>query len=465
MEKFFDDERVNAVRGRAMRKTVWFAWLFTLIYTVAIVTVDSFIEGRFSRITVVDQRFVLSWILVQVITLIGGAVILLWGELRYLGARKDEMKAHGKALFYTKGFYAFVYIFAFAYCVHVAVNLFYEGYDYITLQSTDIPYGFFPSMLLECGGLFLIFSLKNERVMLNASEIEGGGKRYFKKVLMNILKFGGLCAVFTAFALSLFVIMSREPLAKSCLAIAIAGLATWLSLSFEYFLLSLMERLSERAQQKGRLSVTTPVSFLLAAAMSVCLSGICVYLNCFAEINSSGIVILYSYINLILERGILLTSAFFVMYFCSEADILKSTALHRRGKALNTLIISKLCVDVISMISKSIAGARSFDLEEQRLCGDILLFSDLAIDALYAIAILICIIPMLKALFEKKLLPRMPMAIPIGFAAVYAASKLLYAYFLRAPFNIMGVCLPSVMFVFFSIYVIKWFMTLRASVD
>ncbi len=461
MEKIFNDERVNAVRGRAMRKTVWFSWIFTLIYTIAVIFVDTFIEGDLFHAAVVEQRFVLSGVLVQVITLLGGAIILLWGELGYFGARKDEMKAYKKNLFYTKGFYAFVYIFAFAYCIHVALNLSYDSY--VAFPKSDMPYGFFPSMLLECGGLFLIFSLKSEKVMLNPSEIEGRSALYFKKVFLNILKFGGLCALFTLFAALLFLLLSKDPISATCLGILLAGLATWLALSLEYFMLSLMERLSEKAQEKGRLSATTLLTYIFGACMSVYMSAMCINLNYFAEINSAAVAALYSYTSMLLDRGILLMLAFFIMYFCSETARLQSNTLIRRGRALNIIIISNLCFDVFYIVIKAIAGAKFFDFEAQRLCQETLLFVNLAIDALFAIAFLVCLIPVLQVLSDKKLLPKISTAVAIIYTALYVFARLMYGFLLRAPLSVIGICLPAVIFIWLGIYVVKWFKNIKFS--
>ena len=57
-----------------MRKTLWFAWLFTMIYTIAAVVVDTVTERNLFHATVVDGRFIFHGILVQVLTLIGGAI-------------------------------------------------------------------------------------------------------------------------------------------------------------------------------------------------------------------------------------------------------------------------------------------------------------------------------------------------------------------------------------------------------
>ncbi len=463
MKKLFYDERINAEKGRAMRSTVWFSWLFTLIYTIITVIVDTITERNLVHMAAVDERFILSGILVEVITIIGGAVILLWGELSYIGADKDEMKAYEKNLFYTKGFYAFVYIFAFAYCVHVAVNLYYDGYT--VFSNTEMPYGFFPSMLLQCSGMFLIFSLKNKNVMLHSAEIEDGGKPYFKKVFINILKFGGLCAVFVLFAVALFIIMSRAPFSKLCLVILFAGIGTWIALSFEYLMLSIMELMSEKAQKAGRLSITTLITFLLAAALSVLLFAIGVYANYFAEFNSSQTAILYSYTNAILARGLHIMTAFFVMYLCSELDYLKNDLIRRFGRSLNTIIIFKLCFDVLFMISSAIVSAKSFTFEQQLICRTVLLYAEIAINTLYLISILLCVIKLFGVFRDHKLLPVSASAFFTIYTAVNIISELLYVYLLRAPLNLIGPCLKSLLFVFFGIYLFKAFRKIKFAIE
>lgn len=463
MGKIFDDERINAALGRAMRNTVVFAWLFTLIYTVAVVVVDTVTERDLVHATVVDGRFVLHGIMVEVLTLIGGAIILLVGELGFLGSEKDEMKAYKKNTFYTKGFYAFVYVFACAYCVHVALNLYYDGYG--GFPGSSAPYGFFPTMLIGCGGLFLMFNLKKENVMLNFSRIEDGGKPYFKKVFSDILKFGTLCVGFTVFALLLFILLSHDPVSPYCLIILLAGLGAWLMLSLEYLLLSIMEILSEKAQQKGRISLTTLVTFLLAAIMSAALSSVCIYCNFFCEFNSVPVATFYSFASILLQRYILQLSAFFVMYFCSETKPLRSAAISRSGNALVKVIIANICFDIFFAVIKCISSAKPFDIEGQRLCQMILIYIGFAADTVFTIAVFLCLVPIMKTLAEKKLLPRIPTALTFAFCAVFVLMDFLYALLMRTPFDVIALCLLSAIFIFFGVYVIKCFRSVEFEVE
>ncbi len=440
MESKFYDERINLVRGKAMRKTIFFCWLFTLCYLLASVLSD-----------LLCGRFVFYGTLVALITAIGGGLILLFGELCYLGASRDERRAAEKALYYTRAFYGFVYLFAFAYCIHIAVNLRYEG------LPNGVPYGFFPAALLEIGGLYLIYSLKQGRVMLNYSEIESEAGTYYGRVFGNILKFGGLCMAFTVFALCLFFLLGGDLMSLLCIGVLLGGLFTWLILSFEYFLLSLMERLSEKAQQQGRFSLTMLLSFLIALSMSLSLSYVGLCFNLFEEINAAATVILYNYLSHFLSRTGSLAFTFFIMYFCSEAAPLQSKSLQRAGNRFVVASIVSLCLSTLQMITAPILALDAPTMEEQLLRLKLANYTVFLVSLVFVLINLSCILSVWRVLQEKRLLPRLSIALPILYTAVYSVMRFLNVHLQRSLFNIVTFVMNACLLLFFTIYVIKWF--------
>ncbi len=443
MERFYD-ERINMAKGRAMRKTVWFVWLFTLLYTAAVIVSD-----------VVFERFRVYEILVQILTLIGGGILILWGELAYLGAKKDERKAALKTGWYVRAFYALVYLFAFAYCIHIAVNLRFYG------LSEGLPLSFFPSLLLECGGLVLIYSLKKERVMLNYSAIEERmGRRYYQKVLINILIFGGISLLFTILALYLFLMLGGDVFTLVGLGVIFGGLLTWLTLSFEYFLLSVMERLSEQAMQRGRLSLTTVAVFLASALQALLMTVVTALLLSDMDGITATKATLYQYVMLILGRGFSCTLTFFFLYFAQEVASL-DTCVRGRGLTIAHLKIAFLSCESIAMILKPLVGAAIFSDDTLLLRLSLYRWASCLVGIAISLLTLLLLWRVVRVLADGKQISYTAAAILIVYTAFSAFMALLSAATQNNLFSLIGHAATTLVYVFFSVYVIRWYRKIR----
>ncbi len=230
------DERIQKDLGRAQRQTMWLLWILSLgyltLYTAAV------------RITGTELR--LPLILAPLLTVVGGGILLAFGELYYLGAAKDERKQAAQANYYVRAFYGFVLLIACAFCIHVAVNLARP------IGAPDQAKGAFPALLLTVGGVFFLYRLKTYRIPLNFTVIESEKQLYRRRVWRNIGVLGLAIAAFTLVSILLFCCLQGDPV--WILVLLLAALLQYLGLGAEYWLLSFVEYREEQAKAQGALS-------------------------------------------------------------------------------------------------------------------------------------------------------------------------------------------------------------------
>ncbi len=338
----FHDERIEAVRGRVLRETVWFLLAVSLVYTAVLVGALA-VNGT------------LHWPLLipEVAVLAAGACIVAYGELFYRGARRDEMVASAQGRYYSRAFLVLVFATAGAYCLQVAVCL-------RTGLSDIIALGEFPSLLLRLGGLFLLLRLKGARVMFNYTVVEAPTGVYFRRVFGNIAKLGGLCAGFACLSAMLYVLpdmLSGRAALSGLWVILIAAVATWLSLAGDYLLLSAAELVSERAERRGRLSVASAVAFWVAAGAAALFAVTHITMSLLDAFNSAQTVMLISYLGRYCGTLETVMVAVCALYLAAECRTLTDrrgapvgTRIERAGRRRAVLAILSLGVSAVQLL-------------------------------------------------------------------------------------------------------------------
>ncbi len=342
----FHDERIDAARGRVMREMVYFFTGVTLLYTLV------YIGGLWCA-------DVLRWelLITEPAVLLAGGILIAWGELAYPDARRDEMAAAEKGRFFDRAFYIFVCAVALAYCVEVAVSL------RVARPNGVLPVGFFPATLMQLGVVFLLLRLKGKRVTLNYSVMDAPGGDYWRRVLWNTLRLGGLCLVFGCIAVAVYLFLGgRDPWEVA--GVLLSAVLTWLCLGLAYLALSAAERASDAAERRGRLSVVPLVTFFGYTVCVAALAGVAlVAALAFGSLQSAKAAVLISYANLGLGTLSTLLVLFFALYIAAECRGLPAPCgrwLERAGRGYALVGLASLVVTTLqSHVSLYITGVEN----------------------------------------------------------------------------------------------------------
>ncbi len=301
MTEIIHDERIEAARGRVMREAVCFLTGVTALYTLI------YIGGLCCA-----GLFRWDLLITEAAALLTGIVLVVWGELGYPDARRDEMAAAAQGRFYDRAFFGFAVTVAFAYCVHVAVSLREPQPNGVFSVS------YFPSTLLSLGGVFLLFRLKGKRVTLNYTVMDAAAGVYRRRVLWNTLRLGGLCLLFGCVASGVYLFLGGQDL-RDLAGVLLAAAATWFCLGSVYLAVSAAERASDGAERRGRLSGVPLATFFGHTACVVALAGLAVVsVLVYGAINSAKAAMLISYANLSFGELAALLVIFFALYIAAE---------------------------------------------------------------------------------------------------------------------------------------------------
>lgn len=333
----FYDERIEAGRSDAFRKTMIFATFLFIVH--------SLINGIVSFFTVSAFNFLN--ISVETLCAIIGIAFILYGEICFRGNESDEMTEFRKNRYYTKAFFKFIYFIAGIYCIWAPICIISNGRD-------NSPAELISFVGTPCW-LFLLLLMKRESLPLNASFLADDPKVYRKRVLSNILKFGAMCACFTAisFVITFFYLLSTD---KSnmffsffvLISILFSGLTVWISFSLEYLIFSIAERSSDRAKQTGLISAASAVFLclgLLPSAINELISLATVSLFGLNSVESVTIINVFK--NYTLSVGAYFTGLFTV-YFLSETQRLLKKLL---TFAVIIQIINLICSYLLDLLT------------------------------------------------------------------------------------------------------------------
>ncbi len=356
-ENIFNDERINSGRGKVFRETLIFALVFTAFY-IAVYMIPLF------STLVVSKAILRSTFLTWIGSLLVLIIIIAIGELRYLDAKKDEMRDSQKCAYYDKAFIIFIYSAICIYCINIALIL--ANYR---MAIAFLPHNDYISKLLLTGGIFLIMRLKSRKITLNYTVIDEGNKTYYRRIFKNILKLGEMCAMFTGFSLAVYVFILfptgnfNERTLSLMMTVLVTGLESWITLSLYYLMISASEKISLSATENGRISLSPTFHLILFCTASAITSGIGLISALGGTVNSVESVTFITNINRAVSNYIPLFVSLFALYIASELETV-DVKIMRIAQTLTLARIINLSPSMIlnALILKSVMNG-SLDVE------------------------------------------------------------------------------------------------------
>ncbi len=433
-ETEFYDERIEAVRGRVLRRVILLLLGITVVYTplyALALTAQKYPGGPWR----------LLWCELCVLTV--GLASVLIGELVFHGAKRDERQAAAKGRFYTYAFYTTVFSTAAVYCLQVAVGLVNRP------TGNYLPYNHFPSLLLLLGGLYLMWALKKNRVMLNYTVIEREPRVYRQRVLRNAAFCGGLCGLFTAFSILLYLFLGGQR-PDAMISILLAGLATALALVMDYLLLSVTEYESEHAARRGELSRVLPATLWGGTVALTVVTFTRVTITLTDGIHSAAGAQLISRLSLTLGTVSSLLLAAFALYITAECTPRQSRYLRLAGTGY-------VCVCFASFLLSGLETVFTLYLHTLKQHADIMrIFSTLSTvilvcSGLFILLSVLCLLVGLTVLNRWKWIPRwlLPASSVLCFGRLVCAVITLMPGL--AVCSVIGDCLHAILLVLLSV--------------
>lgn len=328
----FYDERINSEQGRAYRAATLFALIILILYGI----LHGFLLSA-------HGSFHVALMSVEIFCGIGGALLIAFGELKYGICPADEMVDAQKKRYYSKAFFGFLYMLIAVYCcIRVPFS--------IHLNAYDVAPNHLIILLALSVWLVLLFRFKRNEIPLNSSFIEVSPSEYWKHVLKNVGKLGGITALFTAISAVNTVMLTKD--AFDFLSVLLAGSITFVSFAVEYLIFSLAERSSDKAKEKGKISGATLIFAAVTAAAYLLYAAISTYVVINAgDINSSAAILKINSLQQYFDCVIFYFSGLFSIYLYSELKVLKNDGTR---KAITLFISSHLvsfCFGQISRVS------------------------------------------------------------------------------------------------------------------
>lgn len=390
----FLDERINAEQGRAFRLTVIFAWAVTVLYGIL----------HFMMLKA-SGKIPPSSLSVEIFCSICGAILIGIGEFSKWSETKDEMWEYEQNKFYCKAFYIFLYVMLFAYCcIRVPAYIVLSPYDMLPNQLLVL-------LELTCF-IVLITKFKFSEIPFNYTFISEEKRSYGKQVIINIGKLGGVILLFTLLSFVTLVFIGEFD-ALDLLSILISGLFTWISLSMSYTLFSVAEWLSDRAKEKNLLSAATLFFFFSAVAFALGAAAIGVYCsvdNGHLIVTSAHVVLISSLMRYfaLMETALF---AVFAAYLYSETRFLKLEKFKLAVKLFAIATVVEITVSELSRVASS--AVMSVENENIRSIYTAISYTNHFISLIFTVITAVAVFIGAKALFERGMVRKWVLAIPI----------------------------------------------------
>ncbi len=326
----FYDERVEEVKGRSLRKVIITELIAMAVYGIAhAVFAAKAGTGIFGAT------------LTEFFTVIAGLLIVLTGELRW--HVKDEYNEKMKFEWYSRTFRWFVYIFIISFLLKLFADVF--GY----LKMDVFSGGTAVTLVEKTGVLMILFSFKKENVMFNSSFMNETTGTYCKKVAFGVLRLGLWVLAFAVPAAIISLLKTGN--FALFLSFATTGALVWFSLAFDYVLISAAERSSDKALEKGGISVVTVVFAVAATVLGIFITVLQILFRTTGFITNGKTASLASYISNGTSNAQFMVNVLFVMLLYSE---IKHFAEKRMTKAIAFFTYSFISEIILSVTSSRI---------------------------------------------------------------------------------------------------------------
>lgn len=256
----FSDERINKVSGKVYRNGIIIATIISFCYLIL------------KYLTIAKQgNFSLTYVVSEIFIVLGGIVILLFGELRLMDQEKDERYYIDKYSFYIKAAKYFLTISLFGFAIAIPFEF--------SKPVETMPLNILLIYLEIIGLIYFSYYFKINKIFFNYTFIDETGWDYYKKVFANILKLLLLLLFIYAISLVLcFIIYAgSQNMIAVLLIILIAFIFSFISLGIIYLFISWVEKVSfDEENIKRRFSVASLIIgacvillFVIASSMEM----------------------------------------------------------------------------------------------------------------------------------------------------------------------------------------------------
>lgn len=325
----FYDERIQMELGKAFRATMILAWFISMIYGLLHI-LAMLSAGVFS----------VAAIVFELICLVSGLILLLYGEITYLASGKDEMLAHKKHLYYKKAFYLYLGIILLAFYLQIGLGSSSEWFT---------PNHFLLTLQMPCW-LLLLTCLKYNGVPFNYSYLAEDKQTYICRTLENVVKLAKIVALATG--AGLVVSIALVPSVSQIVAVLAAGIISWASLSIEYLIISWAERVSDQANERNRISIATLIFVCCGTVMYLISAAIGSYAawNNGNNITNGITAMIVSTLIRSFEHLSMYFFGLFTVYLYSEMKWIKSKLFDVATVAAMGLVMFEFILDPLSQV-------------------------------------------------------------------------------------------------------------------
>lgn len=409
----FNDERINTESGKIYRLGILLATLFVLAYGGL----------RCAHLSLMGELHI-KYLFTESFTVIGGAAILLVGEIRRLvrrGEKSDERIGYETNSYYFVAGKVFLALVLGGYALSIPFS--------IRRQFNDVPTNYIILVLEWLGFIYFSYTFKRHGISFNYTFIDKPKGRYNLKVFANI----GKLALILAFPFSLAIVLEFFIFGSfvGTVAILIAYACSVVGIGFEYLLLSWIEKLDYDDTSNRALTLGSRVVYIIFLA--VLIANLIAYIAYayFYTKGSDGWTGLSSYADIVASFSTVFSYLAYVVGALTVMLISCVTSKLRKSKTVRLASLGSTLSIVINLAFKALRTPLNLYLIEL-IKDDMKLYeilemmnkSTYALQAANALFIFIMIIGLVYDVGVSKKLILIPVAFAItGAAAIYLQSQ------------------------------------------
>lgn len=215
-----NDERVIKESGKISRNVIITSTILMILLFIFVLASNGYV-------------FKIQNHLLESAFLISALCILLFGELYYLGYRRDERIAQNKWNFYYNSIKYVIGAYFFGFSLNMIYYLKNVG-------SSNLPPNYISLFMEIVIGIVYYFNIKTKNINLNYKFIDSLKKDYYITVLKNIGKLSLLIIGFYMISCVIEIIIFTN--ASHIIILLVAGIISALSVGLQYLLMSFIEK-------------------------------------------------------------------------------------------------------------------------------------------------------------------------------------------------------------------------------